>query len=335
MSVTDDLRMLAVGGSTTECFYLDQEEAWPQRVQQILNENGTYGHVWVGNIGRSATDVPVHYVQLKYLLPQIDKIDLIVFLVGVNDMTAFLRHKPPYKSISPYDPAIENRLLYKAFSSVEFLRPWCQKTGFWQIAKGLKHNIYFPLLGINEIEDPSGFIIRNRREKRMRAREFLDSLPSAQTSLDDYRYGIQQCIQLVRAYGAEMIFMTQPTIWSDSMNKTLNKFLWFGWTYDCKNQEYCSYYSTKAIAQAMASYNAILLATCKDMGVPCLDLANLLPKDTTIFFDDMHFNENGSQQVAIHLADFIKDSLMIKSAVKKSNCHTVKLINCEQYVVNN
>ncbi|KIX12937.1 hypothetical protein X474_16690 [Dethiosulfatarculus sandiegensis] len=27
---------------------------------------------------------------------------------------------------------------------------------------------------------------------------------------------------------------------------------------------------------------------------PCLDLAELLPKDTTVFYDDCHFNEGGA-----------------------------------------
>lgn len=45
--------ILAVGGSTTECLYLDQDEAWPHLLQTSLNENQHAYKVWVGNIGKS------------------------------------------------------------------------------------------------------------------------------------------------------------------------------------------------------------------------------------------------------------------------------------------
>ena len=34
-SSDDTFRVLALGGSTTECLFLDQEEAWPQRLQTL------------------------------------------------------------------------------------------------------------------------------------------------------------------------------------------------------------------------------------------------------------------------------------------------------------
>ena len=45
-------RILAVGGSTTECVYLDQDRAWPSLIQRILAE-ATGLRVWVGNVGIS------------------------------------------------------------------------------------------------------------------------------------------------------------------------------------------------------------------------------------------------------------------------------------------
>ena len=48
-----DYHILAVGGSSTECLYLDTDKAWPYALQQMLNAQLQGERVWVGNIGRS------------------------------------------------------------------------------------------------------------------------------------------------------------------------------------------------------------------------------------------------------------------------------------------
>ena len=39
--------------------------------------------------------------------------------------------------------------------------------------------------------------------------------------------------------------------------------------------------------------------------VECIDLAPVLPGDTTLFYDDVHFNESGAEKVAEVLAQYI------------------------------
>ncbi len=66
MPENDDVyRVLAVGGSTTESSFLDQSEAWPHLVQEILNDAGRGPH-WVGNLGASGKNSRDHVLQLKY-----------------------------------------------------------------------------------------------------------------------------------------------------------------------------------------------------------------------------------------------------------------------------
>ena len=45
-------------------------------------------------------------------------------------------------------------------------------------------------------------------------------------------------------------------------------------------------------------YNRTLLDVCRQNGLECLDIAPEIPKNTSAFFDDMHFNEAGSRLVA-------------------------------------
>jgi hypothetical protein len=38
--------------------------------------------------------------------------------------------------------------------------------------------------------------------------------------------------------------------------------------------------------------------------VECIDLATTLEKDTTVFYDDVHFNESGAQKVSKTVSNY-------------------------------
>jgi hypothetical protein len=50
--------------------------------------------------------------------------------------------------------------------------------------------------------------------------------------------------------------------------------------------------------RGMQAYNDTLLEVCKTRGVECIDLAGILPKSDTIFYDDVHFSDKGSLMTA-------------------------------------
>ena len=58
-------RILAIGGSTTECKYLDQSETWAYLLQETINENTNHS-VWVGNAGMSGTTTRHHLTVLQF-----------------------------------------------------------------------------------------------------------------------------------------------------------------------------------------------------------------------------------------------------------------------------
>jgi hypothetical protein len=76
-----EYRVLAVGGSTTECAYLDEDEVWTAQLAAALVQNNAGLPLWVGNVGRSGTTSRDHAVQVKYLLRQYPRIDMVLVLV--------------------------------------------------------------------------------------------------------------------------------------------------------------------------------------------------------------------------------------------------------------
>ena len=65
------------------------------------------------------------------------------------------------------------------------------------------------------------------------------------------------------------------------------------------------YYSPAALAKGLEAYNARLLDICRRRGAECVDLASMLAKDTSVFYDDLHFNESGARKVAAVLASYL------------------------------
>ncbi len=52
----------------------------------------------------------------------------------------------------------------------------------------------------------------------------------------------------------------------------------------------------------MDAYNQTLLNLCRQDHLECYDLASSIPKDTSAFVDDVHFNIGGARMVAEFLA---------------------------------
>ncbi len=61
-------RVLAIGGSTTICGYLDDRKAWPYLVQERSNAALGPDTVWVGNVGRPGHTTHQHLLQVEKLL---------------------------------------------------------------------------------------------------------------------------------------------------------------------------------------------------------------------------------------------------------------------------
>ena len=75
---------------------------------------------------------------------------------------------------------------------------------------------------------------------------------------------------------------------------------WKGQEFDWKQ-----YYSVEVLAAGIKKYNDRMIKICKSRGVEYIDLAELLPRNTQTFYDDVHFNENGSRMVADQLLKYL------------------------------
>src|SRR5262245_31090770 len=117
----DAYRILAIGGSTTECSYLDQSETWTQLLQEHLNRNATNQKVWVGNAGLSGATTRHHLVAMQYYPFREMKIDAVILLMGINDLSVRLSHDNDYDPNFLNNPEVKKELLYRTFNGTYHL----------------------------------------------------------------------------------------------------------------------------------------------------------------------------------------------------------------------
>jgi lysophospholipase L1-like esterase len=294
-------KILAVGASTTECLYLDQEEAWPHLLQKSLNESQSYYKVWVGNVGKSGLNARDHIVELQYLLKQYTDIDVIILLIGANDFLSRLGQDTSYNPDFLKNTSADNQLLQRVFSNAGD-----ESSRILSIVKAA----IFPS---RTVQDEAGKIYITWREHRRNAAAIRQTLPDLTSALEEYTRNINIIIDLAQGKSIRVIFMTQQVLWTPNIPEQLNSLLWAGGIGNFQKERGKEYYSVEALSTGMEMYNKSLIKACHTRHVECFDLASILPKDTTVFYDDVHFNENGAKKVAEALTRYlIQDNLLSK-----------------------
>ena len=314
LTTSDGHRILVVGGSTSECVYLDQREAWPAIVETSLQEALGRSDIWVGNVGKSGHSTRDHRLQVARLLDQLPRIDTVILLVGINDLLLRLGRDLDYRPLAEESPEYHRRLERHAFAVRRTSRlapplagdpalPWSEHTALGSLLH--KASIMAGLTEpswADDVQDSAGsFYVRYRR-RRQRALAIRAAPPDLDTALIEYAENLRLIITDAERRDTDVVLMTQPSLYRPDLSPTLLELLWYG---QVAGNEY---YSVDALATALGRYNETLLAVCATARIGCLDLDAKLPKDTTVFYDDVHFNEAGARQVAMRVVAYLLDT---------------------------
>jgi len=290
-------RVLAIGGSSTECQFLDQGKTWPAMLQKKLNRQNSL-KIWVGNIGKSGLCSREFYMHMKHLLPQYPKIDTIIVLTSINN---FVR---PLIEADGYDPCFmehydywENRLIRGAFAKTPYFRKkfrfrpgYYDETAIGFLVKQF-HDRYVQKTLYKDKKEG----LLTLRHDRLHAVEIIDTLPDLTPGIQEYMHNLHVMIDLAAERSVRIVFITQPTLWKKGMTEREKGLLWCGWAGSRKDRRY---YAAEALADGMERYNGKLKKVCQARKIECIDLAALMPKDASVFYDDCHFTEYGAQLAA-------------------------------------
>ena len=197
--------ILTVGGSTTQCFYLDDSQTWPNLLQKQMR--AWCPNVWVGNAGLDGHSTHGHVLLMKRVIEKL-KPDIVIFLVGVNDLALSISYD---REGSPFD------------------NHWRAKITSTGIGALLQRSRLFQILSIWKRVLVDGVLVVNKvGHKRYHAQPLVgkeDVVPdSGRTliSLLPFLENVDSLVHSAKAAGIRPIFLTQPGLFSESPPWDLN-----------------------------------------------------------------------------------------------------------------
>lgn len=289
----NEYRILIVGGSTSECLYLDDNETWPYLLMKELDKTVDNKKVITMNIGKSGHGLRNNILALKYL-PDYYEPDLIIALAGANDVLFKLSRKDAWQLFN--ESEFDGTESYTFSASPSYT--W-KSTIVYKIYKfiDLKFKKIRPQDGI-------GNTLLENRLKRQIATNWIYEKPDLEPVLEDYQRNLERVIELSKKKNSTLIFMTQPYLYKENITLEEDASLWM--TYDFGD----TYYSTETMIYSMDEFNKKLLKVCENNNdIFCIDLEKKVPKTLDYTYDDMHFNENGARFVAEEVSLFMKGNL--------------------------
>lgn len=303
-----DFRILCVGGSTTECMILDEKHTWPELLGGMLSTMpGERRSIWVGNAGKSGCNSRHNLLHVEKLLDQIPGIDMVILLLGVNDLGFRLAADASYAPWNQDRRDTDIQVLEKAFDV--FPPPGREETETSLFAlQTLRHKIARMVDAFNpppqlqaQVQDDAGRSYnhwRRSRQRAVKAGRIRTTLPDLDSSLREYERNIRLIIAAARNRRVDCVFLTQPVLWREDLPPDMESLLWMGGVGNFRFEKKCEYYSTEALKDGMDLYNQKLREVCKAESVTCIDLAGVIEKDMSLFYDGCHFNQRGAARVA-------------------------------------
>ena len=264
------ISLVAVGGSTTECRLLNDGHDWPGLLAEALHRGFPGKKTWVNNAGLDGHSTFGHLILLENYLCQMHP-DYILYLTGINEMDR--------DDLFSDDQAIVRS---HSFSLTDWLKKNCETI---VLANMLYRNIKARQLDLGH----GNLDLAKLKIPAVRPGQ-IDSLFDAHRPyIAAYSQRLKSLVGKTKACGSSPILMTQPLLFGEGkdpltgvdLEKSAAKFF-NGATYWCLLEQYND-----------ATREAALQA-----GVPLIDLARWMPKNSAYFYDAMHFTNEGAAVVS-------------------------------------
>ena len=265
-------RILFVGGSTTECFYIDDERTWPSLVGRHLND-ATEQVVTVGAAGYSEYST-AHHTRFLAESPLIDDVDCVVVLAGANDLARLLM----------------------GFELNAQPGPWWYESNLLQLAK----YVWNVRLKQGYFVDRTGQQLSLRRRF---GREILPREIDWDVAVDEYADRLRALVEAARQREVRLVFVTQPVLWDDFLTTFGSKRLWLARVEPMMRE--WEFLNAPALRATIDRYNNAMQGVGDEMGVEVIDASAELSGREFLFYDDYHLNLAGCREMARVVGEYL------------------------------
>lgn len=263
------LSIVAVGGSTTESFYVADGATWPEVVGDLLNP--VFDRLWVNNAGLMGHSTFGHLVLLRQHVAKLAP-KAALFLVGIND-----------RSRSRLTD-IEN----------DMKRPRRKQFAIWLLRHSELASLVWLIwrtstatnLGISNEEIDFKAVPMAAVTEAARAAELAKH---GDVQMEAYAARLREMIKLSRDADILPIFITQPVVYGPAVDDVTGVDL---------GRIRIDNINGSVAWEVLELYNDVTRRVAGEAGVDLIELARTLPKSSRFYYDNIHFTREGSKAVA-------------------------------------
>lgn len=265
----DSETVFIVGGSTTECLYLDDTASLNARAQNYLNNSANSVKTHVFGAGKSGDFTRDHLAMLSQRIVHL-KPKYVVIFCGVNDLRRL--------ASTEFDP-----LIFPKYPDANFKGNTKKDLALVFSNFQLFRRLYYVL---HRFEKPVEEIrLSTNYGEKVRA---LNELPKGEhyPEIDTvwYMANLKSMIAMCRDNCIEPIIMTQATTWHMASKKD------YHWMRYINSTQF----STAVMQEKMNELNQLTRKVALKQGVSVVDLAKLASDKPEYFYDDCHFTAEGA-----------------------------------------
>jgi lysophospholipase L1-like esterase len=285
------LSLVTIGGSTTQCFFLSDDQTWTAQLGKNLERS--FNPVWVNNAGLDGHSTHGHRVLLDdFVVPLKPKV--AIFLVGANDVARgaisdwdaenvrsglqFGSAKALIKSLSAYSEVVALALNgYRSYTAY--------KSGLIHQQVDLKQQ---PYLDIPADEQ----------------KQYLQE-QATPAFLKGYEERLDKLVEICNSNGIDPVLVTQPLLVGFGTDDVTGMDL-------ARIKAYGPRQSGKMYWDVIEAYNDVTRRVGRERQVLVVDLARELPKSSRYFYDFIHYTPEGARMTAAIIARSLCPELQTK-----------------------
>jgi len=266
------LRIITMGGSAVECHFLNDDKTWPYLLGKRLAEH--FPDCWLNNAGMDGHSTYGHVVLLNGSVKKL-KPSMVIFLTGINDVE---NCAPTFHDKLNTRGAVADWRHY-LFDNSEVLSLLLNLSRGWRVQRFTNTtNTMLLLDSVQRKALPDSLV----RERISRQAPFLAAYRSRLMDLAD------TCI----AWHILPVFLTQPNQFGSGRDSVTGADLAL-FPVDGMN----SNVNGKLVWQLLEQYNDVTRSLCQERGLPLIDVARLMPKNSLYFYDMSHFTNEGAEEL--------------------------------------
>jgi lysophospholipase L1-like esterase len=285
-----DLTIVTVGGSTTECFDLAEDQTWPHVLGVKLQRR--FKPLWLNNAGLSGNSTFGHYILMQDYLVKL-KPKVVIFLVGINDLG--IRGERDF----------DQRIHDVNFRSLErFLASAAVHSELAAAALNL-YRYYFPKsVMINNQNDPQEIDFNQLPPFQVTAAARAAIIKEHQDHyLRPYKARLARLMTICREHNILPVLLTQPVLYGGGVDAATGV--------DLSHRFVAKDMDGATAWQVLELYNGVTREVGREQGVLVIDLAREMPKNSNYFYDLMHYTNAGAAKladlIAAHLTPFLAE----------------------------